>query len=119
MSYLAVPIAAADINTATGQMQKAKAAGVDILELRLDHLSYLTVERAVNLIAAARSYSLPIIATCRDGAEGGVNNYQNDLRLAVLVESIKAGVDFVDCEFSNYAGDTKEQIQTALRSNPG
>ncbi|MCK4999582.1 MAG: shikimate dehydrogenase [Anaerohalosphaera sp.] len=119
MSFLAVSIAESNLSTATGQMQKAKAAGADMLELRLDHLCDLTVERAVNMIAAARSLSLPIIATCRDSNEGGVNDYPADLRLAVLLESIVAGVDFVDCEFDNFAGETKEQIKKVLRVNPG
>ena len=119
MSNLAVSIAASDIKTATGQMQKAKAAGSDIFELRLDHLCDLTAERAVNMIAAARTFSLPIIATCRDSAEGGVNNYPGDLRISVLVESIEAGADYIDCEFGNFTGNTKERIQTALKSCPG
>ena len=118
MSYLAVSIAAADLRTATEQMRSAKAAGADMLELRLDHLNELTVERAVNMIAAARSFSLPFIATCRDAAEGGVNDYPGDLRLSVLIESINAGADYVDCEFANFSDSVKNQIMSALGSNP-
>jgi 3-dehydroquinate dehydratase/shikimate dehydrogenase len=115
MTYLAVPIAAKDIDVARGQMAGAKAGGAQMLELRMDYLDGLTAERAHALIAMAKEIRLPVIVTCRDKAEGGANYYPQELRTNVLVTAVSAGAEFIDCEFENFRdAGVQERLEVAL-----
>ncbi|NIP23686.1 MAG: 3-dehydroquinate dehydratase, partial [Phycisphaerae bacterium] len=50
MTYLAVPIAAEDLDKARVQIKAALAAGAEILELRVDYLENLTIDLVKKLI---------------------------------------------------------------------
>lgn len=102
MTYLAVPIAAKDIDSARVQIERARAGGAQMLELRTDYLEGLTSERAHALIAMAKQAGLPLIVTCRDKAEGGANYYPQEVRTDVLVTAVSAGAEYIDCEFENF-----------------
>lgn len=118
MTYLAVPIAAQNLDQAKQQIKAASAAGSEILELRTDYLENLTVDLVKKLIAAAGKApnpSLPLIVTCRDQKQGGVKAYPEQLRIDVLTEAVRAGCDFIDCEYENFrSSEVQEKIKTAL-----
>jgi 3-dehydroquinate dehydratase/shikimate dehydrogenase len=117
MTYLAVPIAAKGLAAAREQVQRAKAGGAEMLELRMDYLDGLTSERAHALIAMAKEARLPVIVTCRDKAEGGANYYPQELRTDVLVTAVSAGAEFIDCEFENFQDPSvQEKLELALAS---
>ncbi|MCK5473359.1 MAG: type I 3-dehydroquinate dehydratase, partial [Planctomycetes bacterium] len=102
MTYLTVPIAAANADEAKSQIKTALTAGAEMLELRTDYLENLTVEMVVDLIAKAKSACkkpTPIIVTCRDTRQGGAIEYPENLRIEVLTAAIGAEADFVDLEY--------------------
>ncbi len=102
MTNLTVPISARNFQEAAGQLQQAKAAGAEAVELRTDYIEALNVELVKKLISEAKETDLPTIVTCRDKKEGGANDYPLQLRLDVLKNAIAAGVDFVDFEYGNF-----------------
>ena len=106
MTKLIVPISGKDLEQARQQISLAAAGGAQMLELRCDYLENLSVKSAGELIAAARSGTkgLPIIVTCRDFRQGGTHNYPVELRIAVLVSALKAGVEYVDFEYEFFSG---------------
>jgi 3-dehydroquinate dehydratase/shikimate dehydrogenase len=117
MTYLAAPIAAKDLAAAREQLQRAKAGGAEMLELRMDYLDGLTSERAHALIAMAKETRLSVIVTCRDKAEGGANYYPQEQRTEVLVTAVSAGAEFIDCEFENFQDPVvQEKLSLALAS---
>jgi len=93
MTYLAVPISGSDIAAAGKQIESAKAAGSEMLELRTDYLNELDTESVKTLLEYAKSTSLPIIVTCRDKAQGGAQDRPLEVRTGILVEAIKAGAE--------------------------
>jgi 3-dehydroquinate dehydratase / shikimate dehydrogenase len=115
---LTVPIAAENLEQAKQQIKTAKAAGAEMLELRTDYLKNISVDLVKNLIAEAKtvtSQALPIIVTCRDVRQGGVINYPKQLRIDILVEALKAGVEFIDLEYENFiSAENQERIRKAL-----
>jgi 3-dehydroquinate dehydratase/shikimate dehydrogenase len=122
MAYLAVPIAAKNLDQAKQQVKTAKAAGAEILELRTDYLENLSVDLVKNLIAAAKTAAnrpLPIIVTCRDARQGGAIDYPDQLRVDILVEALKAGAEFIDFEYENFlSAENQERIRKALLKAP-
>ncbi|MCJ7778627.1 MAG: type I 3-dehydroquinate dehydratase, partial [Sedimentisphaerales bacterium] len=118
MTYLAVPIAAKDLDQAKQQIKTAKAAGAEMLELRTDYLENISADSVKNLIAEAKAAApplLPIIVTCRDVRQGGAIGYPDQLRVDVLAEALKAGVEFIDFEYENFlSAENRERIQRAL-----
>ena len=119
---LAVPIAAKDLDQAGQQVKAAISAGAEMLELRIDYLENLSVEMVQNLIAQVKSavdIQLPIIVTCRDQRQGGAMDYEQQLRVDVLVCALKAGAEFIDFEYDNFLiAQNREAIQQALSQNP-
>jgi 3-dehydroquinate dehydratase/shikimate dehydrogenase len=116
MTYLAVPIAAKDLDGAKQQIKAAKTAGAEMLELRTDYLENLSVDLVKNLIAAAKTAPrLPLIVTCRDIRQGGAIDYSEHLRVDILVEALKTGVEFIDFEYENFfSAENQERIRRAL-----
>jgi len=120
MTRLAVPIAAATPAEAARQALAAQNARAEMLELRLDYLKDLapdTVTAVFSETAAQCVHTLPVIATCRDKAEGGARDWPLALRLAVLEAAAKCGADFVDVEYATYRRATAT-IQGILRAHP-
>jgi 3-dehydroquinate dehydratase/shikimate dehydrogenase len=119
---LAVPIAAQNMATAHEQIKAAVAAGAEMLELRVDYLEGLSVRLVQELLAGAKKASLtalPIIVTCRDSKEGGAREYEERLRIDVLLEALRAGTDFIDVEFANFVSPgVREQILAAMSAHP-
>lgn len=118
MTYLAVPISAKDLTQANDQIGSAVAGGAEMLELRTDYLARLTADLACALLAEARVVagpSVPVIVTCRDPREGGVNAYPESRRVEVLLAALDAGAEFVDFEYANFVrADNAPRIRAAL-----
>jgi len=118
MTYLAVPIAAQNLDQARQQIRAAQASGAEMLELRTDYFENLNVDLVKKLIVEARSAakpSLPVIVTCRDKKQGGVIDYPQQLRIEVLTAALKAGAEFIDCEYDNFlSAEVQEKIKVAL-----
>jgi 3-dehydroquinate dehydratase/shikimate dehydrogenase len=118
MTYLAVPIAAQNLEQAQQQTKAALAASAEMLELRTDYLENLSVDLARDLIAAVKNIAgkrFPIIVTCRDKRQGGAIDYPQRLRVDVLTSALKTGAEFIDCEYENFLStETQERIRVAL-----
>jgi 3-dehydroquinate dehydratase / shikimate dehydrogenase len=122
MTYIAVPIAAKNLEQAQQQIDSAVKAGAEMLELRTDYLEGLNTELAAKLKGIAKeacgSKKIPIIATCRDKRQGGAIDYPEKLRIEVLAEAVNAGADFVDFEYENYLYPAnQEKLRLALSKN--
>ncbi len=102
MTYLAVSIQASTVSQFEQRLLAAKTAGAQMLELRTDYLEHLDTQSVRHMVDFSRTLGLPVIVTCRDSAEGGVGNWPQDLRTAVLLEAIDAGAEYIDCEFANF-----------------
>ncbi|MDD5327296.1 MAG: shikimate dehydrogenase [Phycisphaerae bacterium] len=115
---IAVPIAAGNLDQARQQIKTAESSGAEMLELRTDYLENLSVDLVKSLIAEARAATLaplPIIVTCRDIRQGGAIDYPGRLRIEVLTEALKAGVEFIDLEYENFlSSENQERIRRAM-----
>ena len=118
MTYVTVPIGAEDLKSFDERIASAKSAGAEAVELRLDYLEDLNAESAKELVGQVKAASLPVIATCRDKSQGGVGDWDDDLRTAVLVNAVEAGADFVDCEYQNFVkSKIAEPIKAVLEKS--
>lgn len=89
-------ITATTVAIAIAELREAFACGADIVELRLDFLMDLDVEKhIVRLLAASR---LPVIATCRPEWEGGQYKGDEAKRLAMLNLAAVLGAQYIDIE---------------------
>ncbi len=118
MTYLAVSIGSETVDAAVEQIREAKKAGAEMLELRTDYLAGCDVQKVRSVLAAGRKTGLPVIVTCRDAAQGGAAELSVEQRAQLLAEAIAAGADFVDCEFDNFSGDTRDKVKAALANRP-
>jgi 3-dehydroquinate dehydratase / shikimate dehydrogenase len=118
MTYLAIPIAAKDIEQAQQQIDTALNAGAEMLELRTDYIESLCGELVTRLTGIAKEKcgkKRPIIVTCRDKRQGGAIDYPEKLRIDMLIAALKAGADFIDFEYENYNAATNQgKIRLAL-----
>jgi 3-dehydroquinate dehydratase/shikimate dehydrogenase len=94
-----------------------------MLELRTDYLDRLDRDSVTALISEARRsipVAVPVIVTCRDPREDGAGHHPQALRTEILLAAIKAGADFIDLEYSNFAQpEIAQRVKTALASRPG
>jgi 3-dehydroquinate dehydratase/shikimate dehydrogenase len=81
---------------AAAQIESARRAGADLVELRLDLL-----ERP-DPAPFLEKKALPLIATCRPAWEGGRWLGNEDDRIAILRDAGRAGADWIDLEFKAY-----------------
>jgi 3-dehydroquinate dehydratase/shikimate dehydrogenase len=117
MTYLAVPIAAANFEQAKEQIKAALRAGAEMLELRSDYLENLNPSLVEKLIAEIKGTrrALPVIVTSRDYQQGGAKQYPSRLRVSVLTAALKAGAEFIDFEYENFFdAQIQEKIKRAL-----
>ncbi len=116
MTYLAVPISAKDAVQAKAQIGRALAGGAEMLELRTDYIEGLTADTVRLLLSEVRRLSgVPVIVTCRGRREGGAMDHAESLRMAVLLEAVAAGADFIDVEFADYTRpEVGSRIDAAL-----
>lgn len=103
---ICIPIAAARTAEAIEKMERAQPLA-DLVELRIDRMQELDLER---LIAARR---VPVIVTNRSREEGGGYAGTEWERVALLVEAVRLGADYVDIEESTDPA-LKAQVSSAL-----
>ena len=114
MTYLTIPIAAKTVEQAKGLIAAACAAGIQMLELRTDYLEDLGTGAVETLIAEVKRYGLPMIVTCRDKKQGGQGDWPLRHRTEILAAAIKAGAEYVDCEYENILIAEVEKKITAV-----
>ena len=118
MAYLAVPIAAQNLERAEQQIKAALACGAEMLELRVDYLENLSVDlvrRLMHQAQKAGDQPIPIIVTCRHSQQGGAIAYPEQLRIEVLTGALKAGAEFIDFEYEKFLSvESQEKIELAL-----
>lgn len=114
MTYLTIPIAAKTVQEAKGLIMAACTAGAQMLELRTDYFAELTIEAFEMLIGEVKKCGLPMIVTCRDKKQGGQGDWPLGLRIGVLTAAVKAGAEYVDCEYENILIAEVEKKLTAV-----
>ena len=116
---LTVPIAAKNLDQARRQIEAARAAGADMLELRVDYLDGLSAEMVGGLVGEIKN-AIPLIVTCRDARQGGAIDYPRQLRVAALVAALEAGAELIDFEYENFLDEqSRKKIEAALSRTPG
>ncbi len=100
-TLLAVPITAADTDSARRQIKSAQTARADILEFRLD---YMADADWPTLLAET---SLPVIATLRPKDQGGKFTGSEDQRLNLLADIAKARPAFIDFEWPHFESSSR------------
>ena len=117
-TILTVPIAAKNLEKARRQIEAAKTAGAEMLELRVDYFEGLSADLVTGLIGEIKNAgddAIPLIVTCRGAEQGGAIAYRQELRVAMLVAALKAGAEFVDFEYENFLDpQSRERIEAAL-----
>ena len=115
---LTVPIAANNLDQAQQQIDAARAAGAEMIELRVDYFEGLIADLVAGLVGEIKSAgddAIPLIVTCRDEKQGGAIAYRQQLRVDTLVAALKAGAEFIDFEYENFLdGQSRERIEAAL-----
>ena len=78
------------------------AAVADLIELRLDYLRDFDFSRLDHLRQLLEEKPLPVILTCRDVEEGGVQKIDDELRYRLLCEGARQIADYCDIEAAHY-----------------
>jgi 3-dehydroquinate dehydratase / shikimate dehydrogenase len=115
MVQVAVSISAADITALQAQAAAAKAAGADLVEVRLDTCAKLGADLDATL-AAIRSLALPAIVTIRHHSEGGDWNGSDEQRTRLFAIADRSGAAYIDCElaFRRVLSNKPEQAKLIL-----
>jgi adenylyltransferase/sulfurtransferase len=79
-------------------LASATLARADILELRIDGIDRLDLDRLERLREAGRKLEKPLLLTCRSAKQGGAFTGSETERLSVLERAIALGFDYVDVE---------------------
>src|SRR5215208_2952824 len=92
----------------TARQSMAQAAVVaDFIELRLDYLRDFDFTDPASLLPLLQHKSRPVIITCRDISEGGVQAIADETRLRLLVEGARHLADYCDIEAPHYEAAAK------------
>lgn len=119
MSRICVPLMASDVAGLIGLVPAARAAGADMLELRLDHLAGWTADSIRGLLRAVRAaFPGPMIATCRLAAEGGHYAGDEPARIELLRLAAREGADFIDLEYQSWRA-LPEAVRAGLQTDLG
>ncbi|CAN6467795.1 unnamed protein product [Victoria cruziana] len=95
-TLLCVPLVASSVEEMLGQMDQAKDAGADIVEVRLDHIQGFRPHQ--DLETLLKHGKLPALVTYRPKWEGGQYEGDENERLNVLRLAMDLGADYVDVE---------------------
>ncbi|MHC4915497.1 MAG: shikimate dehydrogenase [Planctomycetota bacterium] len=98
MGKVCAALNVADTDAALAAMRKAKAAGADLVELRLDLMEDFDLGRMLDY------RPLPAIVTYRRKDQGGGRDCEESERLAVLSRALELGAEYVDLEAGSEAG---------------
>lgn len=89
---ICVSIKAATTESALAAMERARAAGADLAEVRADFLE------DPDIAAILSRKSLPVIVTVRPVREGGAFAGDESVRLRLLRRAVELGAEYVDVE---------------------
>ncbi|XP_078440173.1 dehydroquinate dehydratase, putative / shikimate dehydrogenase isoform X2 [Wolffia australiana] len=95
-TMVCVPTVAKTVDQMLNDVGRAKAAGADVVEIRLDHLATFSPRRDLETLLKGRL--LPFIITYRPKWEGGEYEGDDNERLDVLRLAMEMGADYVDVE---------------------
>ncbi|MHC4290861.1 MAG: shikimate dehydrogenase [Planctomycetota bacterium] len=118
MTYLAVSIFACEPGEFAEKVSNAKRIGAEAIEIRCDALAEPNIDAILKMIHSVQKCKLPVIVTCRDVSEGGVNPVDFSVRLSILKQAVEAKADFVDVEYENFKHpDTHSVLKAALETS--
>ena len=100
-ALLAVPITAAETDSARRQIQSAQAAQADLLEFRLDLMA------DADWSALLAETPLPVIATVRPKDQGGEFVGSEEQRLRILEKVAQSKPAFIDFEWPHFVGSSR------------
>jgi len=100
MTYLTVAIQVTDLDSTTAACRAAKAAGAEMIELRLDYLETPKPALVQEIIKNSKQSQLPLIATCRPRWDGGYFKGSEQERQTLLLSALRAGAEYVDIELA-------------------
>ncbi|KAL4202573.1 hypothetical protein AMTRI_Chr02g221780 [Amborella trichopoda] len=95
-TLLCVPLISHSVEDMLVQMNRAKASGADLVEIRLDHLE--AFRPSEDLQRLLRDRPLPALVTYRPKWEGGEYEGDDHTRLDVLRLAMEMGADYIDVE---------------------
>ncbi|KAK9139467.1 hypothetical protein Scep_009148 [Stephania cephalantha] len=96
-SMICVPILGESVDRMLAQMNEAKVAGADLVEIRLDYLQSFQPHRDLELLI--KRCPLPTLITYRPKWEGGRYEGDDNKRLDAFRIAMELGADYVDVEF--------------------
>ena len=99
MTHLAVPITSDTVDESVKAISQASGSGADLLELRLDYIQGLGVQKVAALVEAVKAVGKIALVTCRPVWEGGCYQGSEASRLKILQAADKAGADYIDIEW--------------------
>ncbi|XP_019431914.1 PREDICTED: bifunctional 3-dehydroquinate dehydratase/shikimate dehydrogenase, chloroplastic [Lupinus angustifolius] len=95
-TLICVPIMGDSIDIMKININKAKLAGADLVEIRLDSLKIFHPSQDLNTLI--KDHILPQLFTYRPKWEGGMNVGDDNKRLEVLRLAMELGADYIDVE---------------------
>ncbi|KAL3037563.1 hypothetical protein AAZX31_01G075500 [Glycine max] len=95
-TLICVPIMGESVEKMEIDVDKAKAGGADLVEIRLDSLKTFDPYRDLNAFIQHRS--LPLLFTYRPKWEGGMYDGDENKRLDALRLAMELGADYIDIE---------------------
>jgi 3-dehydroquinate dehydratase/shikimate dehydrogenase len=98
MGLICAALNAGDTGATRAAMRRARAAGADLVELRLDLM------REFDLAKLLADRPLPVVVTYRRADQGGSRQLDEDRRLEILNRALALGAEYVDVELGSEAG---------------
>ncbi|XP_022639302.1 bifunctional 3-dehydroquinate dehydratase/shikimate dehydrogenase, chloroplastic isoform X2 [Vigna radiata var. radiata] len=122
VTLICVPVIAESVEKMKIDMHKAKAEGVDLVELRLDSLNTFNPFQDINILIRHRL--LPLLFTYRPKWEGGMYDGDENKRLDALRIAMELGADYIDVElkvapqfYDSIRGKTYNQTRVIVSSH--
>ncbi|OIV93182.1 hypothetical protein TanjilG_20844 [Lupinus angustifolius] len=121
-TLICVPIMGDSLDTMKIDINKAKLAGADLVEIRLDSLKTFNPSQDLNTLIKDRI--LPLLITYRPKWEGGMYDGDDNKRLDVLQLAMELGADYIDVElqvadqfFDSIRGKTVNKTKVIVSSH--
>ena len=118
---ICLPLVAETKSDLLRQAKDAVALDPDLLEWRADAYGDSTETAAdLQVLSELRAVigNLPLVVTCRADSEGGLSNFDAELRLRILAEAAASeAADVVDVEMGNDPGFVQNVIEAARRGD--
>ena len=95
MGLICAPVSVPSTAAAVEAMRRAKAAGADLVELRLDAMAGFDLRELLEY------RPLPVVVTCRRRDQGGLRDWEESERLGTLTRALELGAEHVDVELGS------------------